>query len=211
MTDKQIRRVVILGGGSSGWMTAAALAKSIQRDCEITLIESEEIGTIGVGEATIPPIKQFNQMLGIDEVEFLRRTKGSFKLGIRFVHWGQQGHSYFHPLWQPRAAVRPGADPAPLATRLGPRPGPAAGRVLHGLGGGQAGPVRPPIARPAPRAVHLRLRLPLRRRALRAVPARIRRGKESAAGRGQGGLGAAACHLGLHRKPDDGERRGHSG
>jgi len=97
MTDKQIRRVVILGGGSSGWMTAAALAKSIQRDCEITLIESEEIGTIGVGEATIPPIKQFNQMLGIAEAEFLRRTKGSFKLGIRFVNWGRQGHSYFHP------------------------------------------------------------------------------------------------------------------
>ena len=91
-----IKRILIAGGGSSGWMTAALLARLFQGLYEIVLVESEDIGTIGVGEATIPAIKKYNELLGLDENEFMARTQGSFKLGIQFVDWWKQGQSYIH-------------------------------------------------------------------------------------------------------------------
>jgi tryptophan halogenase len=92
-----IQHILIVGGGSSGWMTAAALANTFGTQLKITLIESNEIGTVGVGEATIPPIKLFNQQLGINESEFLKHTHGTIKLGIQFIDWAKQEHQYFHP------------------------------------------------------------------------------------------------------------------
>lgn len=96
MMNKPIKKVVIVGGGTAGWMSAALLKKVMGSVIDIELIESEEIGRIGVGEATIPPIRHFNQALGIDEADFLRETNASIKLAIKFENWRVQGEGYFH-------------------------------------------------------------------------------------------------------------------
>ncbi len=91
-------RIVILGGGTAGWMCASGLVSLLPAtDYDVTLIESDEIATVGVGEATLPHIKTYNDMLGIDEAEFMRATGGSIKLGIEFVDWLRQGVRYIHP------------------------------------------------------------------------------------------------------------------
>ena len=95
-TDYTPRRIVIAGGGTAGWMAACALARTMGKTIELTLVESDAIGTVGVGESTIPPLVKYNQLIGIDENTFMRETQATFKLGIEFENWKVDGEKYFH-------------------------------------------------------------------------------------------------------------------
>ncbi|HET9862234.1 MAG TPA: tryptophan halogenase family protein [Steroidobacteraceae bacterium] len=96
MQSREVKKVVIAGGGTAGWLAAAALSHQLGKVLDITLIESDDIGTIGVGEATIPPIRTFHKLLQIDEQEFMRATAATFKLGIWFENWSRVGDKYIH-------------------------------------------------------------------------------------------------------------------
>ncbi len=94
--QQRVKKVVIAGGGTAGWIAAATLSSQLGKLLDITLIESDQIGTVGVGEATIPTQKAFHRLIGIDEQSFMRATRASFKLGIAFENWGQLGDRYIH-------------------------------------------------------------------------------------------------------------------
>ena len=94
--SERLRRIVIAGGGTAGWMAAAAISRTLGKVVDVTLVESDAIGTIGVGESTIPPLVTYNRLLGINEAEFMRATNATFKLGIMFDDWKEVGHNYFH-------------------------------------------------------------------------------------------------------------------
>jgi tryptophan 7-halogenase len=95
-TMQALQTIVIVGGGTAGWMTATALSTALRGRYTIRLVESDDIGIVGVGEATIPMIQRFNKVAGIDEVEFMKATNGTFKLGVEFVNWGKLGDRYMH-------------------------------------------------------------------------------------------------------------------
>src|SRR6186713_1666427 len=96
LSETRVRKIVIAGGGTAGWMIAAGLSKTLGKVLDIKLVESDEIGTVGVGEATIPTLVTFHRLLEINEQEFMSATQGTFKLGIGFENWRDRGENYIH-------------------------------------------------------------------------------------------------------------------
>ena len=164
-----IRRVVIAGGGTAGWMVAAALSKTLGKLLDIKLVESDEIGTVGVGEATIPTLVTFHRLLEINEQEFMAATQGTFKLGIGFENWRDRGRE-LHPLLRHH---RQGPLDRGLPAFLAQGPRTQTGGRLRRLLPGVAGVARASLRAPAARRHELRL--PHRRRAVREIPAQVRR------------------------------------
>src|SRR4249920_913526 len=106
MPDKRIASIAIVGGGTAGWLAASMLARALPgTGITVTVIESAEIGTIGVGEATIPPIIDLLRFLSINEADFVRHTNATYKLGIKFHDWKERGHTYWHPFGTFGAAI----------------------------------------------------------------------------------------------------------
>jgi len=136
-----VKKVVIAGGGTAGWMAAAALGKVLGKTLDITLIESDEIGTVGVGEATIPTILTLHEVLKIKEQDFLSAVQGTFKLGISFENWRDVGEDYIHSFGFHRQGSLGRGISAFLAEGPAARHGEGIWRVLCGVVGGQTEPV----------------------------------------------------------------------
>ena len=188
-----VKKVVIAGGGTAGWMAAMALSTQFGELLDITLVESEEIGTIGVGESTVPPIVAFHDLLGIDERDFMRECAATFKVGIWFENWARIGDRYMHPFGRHgQATWMAEFYNFWLHARLAGLEG-ADRRVLLRVAGGREGQVRQ-----ARESAH-QLRLSLRRGAVRALPAPALRAQGRQARRGQDQGGAHARRQRLRR------------
>ena len=201
MTAAPIRSIAIVGGGTAGWMTAVSLAKFLKTlNVRIRLVESEQIGIIGVGESTIPPIMHYIRAAGIDENELIRQTKATFKLGIEFKDWTRAGHHYMHPFGQTGFDMGPVAFSAYWLKALGEGKARRLHREVHEAGTrGEFPPGRHHLG------------LAIRCIAVRTVPAHHCRSRRRRANRGPGQIRGAQVRRRIHRVADPRERGAHRG